>query len=115
MFIGSSVEGKLVAETIQEDLDYEVASTVWHQGVFGLSGGTLETLVACFDDYDFATLVLTADDLVEKLVMDPAVRRGVSGMGAEGSGARPASPGRAIAASWQTSGCRSSWRAITGA
>lgn len=66
MFIGSSVEGKLVAETIQEDLDYEVASTVWHQGVFGLSGGTLETLVASLDEYDFATLVLTADDLIEK-------------------------------------------------
>jgi hypothetical protein len=66
MFIGSSVEGKLVAEAIQEDLDYEVASTVWHQGVFGLSGGTLETLVACLDEYDFAALVLTADDLIEK-------------------------------------------------
>jgi hypothetical protein len=66
MFIGSSFEGKLVAETIQEDLDYEVTSTVWHQGVFGLSGGTLETLVASLDEYDFATLVLTADDLIEK-------------------------------------------------
>ncbi len=65
MFIESSFEGKLVAETIQEVLDYEVTSTVWHQGVFGLSGGTLETLVASLDEYDFATLVLTADDLIE--------------------------------------------------
>jgi hypothetical protein len=66
MFIGSSVEGKRIAESIQELLEYEVDSTVWHQGVFGLSGGTLETLADCVDDFDFATLVLTADDLLEK-------------------------------------------------
>ena len=66
MFIGSSVEGKRIAETIQLALEYEVHSTVWHQGVFGLSGGTLESLVAAIDDYDFATLVLTPDDLLEK-------------------------------------------------
>jgi len=73
MFIGSSVEGKRIAETIQLALEYEVHSTVWHQGVFGLSGGTLESLVAAVNDYDFATLVLTADDLLEK--------RNVSGRG----------------------------------
>lgn len=66
MFIGSSVEGKRIAETIQVALEYEVDTTVWHQGVFGLSGGTLESLVSAVDDYDFATLVLTADDLLEK-------------------------------------------------
>lgn len=66
MFIGSSVEGKRIAEIIQESLEYDVDSTVWHQGVFGLSGGTLETLVNTLDEYDFATLVLTADDLLEK-------------------------------------------------
>ncbi len=33
MFIGSSVEGKRFAETIQLALEYEVHSTVWHQGV----------------------------------------------------------------------------------
>jgi hypothetical protein len=66
MFIGSSVEGKRIAETIQVALEYEVHTTVWHQGVFGLSGGTLETLVSALDEYDFATLVLTPDDLLEK-------------------------------------------------
>lgn len=73
MFIGSSVEGKRIAETIQVALEYDVHTTVWHQGVFGLSGGTLESLVTAIDDYDFATLVLTADDLLEK--------RNVSGRG----------------------------------
>jgi hypothetical protein len=66
MFIGSSVEGKDIAETIQVLLEYDVTSTVWHQGVFDLSGNTLETLVESLAEYDFATLVLTADDLVEK-------------------------------------------------
>lgn len=66
MFIGSSSEGKRIAETIQMVLDDEIHCTVWNQGVFGLSGGTLESLVAAIDDYDFATLVLTPDDLLEK-------------------------------------------------
>ena len=66
MFIGSSVEGKRIAESIQVALEYDVDTTVWHQGVFGLSGGTLESLVTAVQDYDFATLVLTADDLLEK-------------------------------------------------
>lgn len=66
MFIGSSTEGKDIAETIQVLLEHEVASTVWHQGVFALSTSTLETLVESLPEYDFATLVLTADDLVEK-------------------------------------------------
>ncbi len=66
MFIGSSTEGKDIAETIQVVLEDEVASTVWNQGVFELSGNTLEILVESLPEYDFATLVLTADDLVEK-------------------------------------------------
>lgn len=66
MFIGSSSEGKRIAETIQVVLDEEIHCTVWNQGVFGLSGGTLESLVAAIDEYDFATLVLTPDDLLEK-------------------------------------------------
>lgn len=66
MFIGSSTEGKDIAETIQVLLEREVASTVWDQGVFALSTSTLETLVESLPEYDFATLVLTADDLVEK-------------------------------------------------
>jgi hypothetical protein len=66
MFIGSSTEGKDIAETIQVLLEHEVTSTVWHQGVFDLSGNWLETLVESLPEYEFATLVLTADDLVEK-------------------------------------------------
>jgi hypothetical protein len=37
---------------------------VWHQGVFGLGEGTLESLVKRLSVFDFAILVLTPDDLV---------------------------------------------------
>ncbi|WP_437528584.1 TIR domain-containing protein [Sorangium sp. So ce726] len=66
IFIGSSVEGLRVAEHIQLGMDFDADCTVWSQGVFGLSGGTLESLCAAIREFDFAVLVLTPDDLVQK-------------------------------------------------
>ncbi|CAK8710797.1 hypothetical protein GKODMF_02015 [Candidatus Electrothrix gigas] len=66
MFIGSSVEGKDIAEYIQLGLEYDVETTIWHQGIFGLSDGSLDSLVRAAKDFDFAALVLTPDDLVMK-------------------------------------------------
>jgi len=66
MFIGSSTEGLPVAEQIQLGLEHSVECTIWSQGVFGLSTGSLESLVTASRHYDFATLVLTPDDLVHK-------------------------------------------------
>ncbi|WYD81094.1 MAG: TIR domain-containing protein [Candidatus Electrothrix gigas] len=66
MFIGSSVEGKDIAEYIQLGLEYDVETTIWHQGIFGLSDGSLESLVRAAKDFDFAALVLTPDDLIMK-------------------------------------------------
>ncbi len=66
LFIGSSMEGKNIADTLQLGLDRDVEVTVWHQGVFGLSQGTLESLVQASRDFDFAALVLTPDDLATK-------------------------------------------------
>ena len=63
VFIGSSSERLPVAKAIQLNLDHSCDVTIWSQGVFGLSGGTLETLVEKLDDFDFAILVLTSDDL----------------------------------------------------
>jgi hypothetical protein len=37
---------------------------LWTQGIFGLTQGTLESLVMALSRFDFALLVLTADDLV---------------------------------------------------
>ena len=66
LFIGSSSEGLDVARAIQAAVYYDAEPIVWSQGVFGLSGGTLETLVQGSDQFDFAVFVLTPDDLVIK-------------------------------------------------
>ncbi len=65
VFIGSSSEGLPVAETIQLGLDHLCEVSVWHQGVFSPSAGTLEALLEASREYDFAILVLTPDDFIE--------------------------------------------------
>lgn len=65
VFVGSSTEGLPVAKAIQVALDPASEVTLWSQGVFGLSQGTLEALVSAAQRFDFAVLVLTPDDLVE--------------------------------------------------
>jgi predicted nucleotide-binding protein len=62
VFIGCSVEGLKYAKIIQLQLARGTHTTIWNQGVFGLSRGTLETLVAERLNYDYAILVLTPDD-----------------------------------------------------
>lgn len=64
VFVGSSTEGLNLAQALSVLLEQPCEVTVWSHGVFGLSEGTLESLVAAIDEYDFAILVLTADDLV---------------------------------------------------
>lgn len=66
VFVGSSAEGLPIAEAIQLNLDHSCETTLWSQGVFGLSEGTLEALVRSAASFDFAVLVLTPDDLVSK-------------------------------------------------
>jgi len=63
LFIGSSVEGLPYAKALQVNLDHALQVTIWSQGVFGLSGGTLEELTKKLDQMDFAALVVTPDDL----------------------------------------------------
>lgn len=65
VFIGSSSEGLPTAKAIRERLKDEAEITLWHEGVFGLGQGTLESLVNALDSFDFAILVLTPDDMVE--------------------------------------------------
>lgn len=64
LFIGSSVEGLPYAKALQVNLDHALQVTIWSQGVFGLSGGTLEELTKKLEQMDFAVLVVTPDDLV---------------------------------------------------
>jgi hypothetical protein len=63
IFIGSSTEGLEAAKGIQANLEYNCECQIWSQGLFGLSGGTLDTLVKVLNDFDFAILVLTEDDI----------------------------------------------------
>lgn len=64
LFVGSSTEGLRIAEAIQVVLDETCEVELWTQGVFGLSQGTLESLVLALPRFDFALLVLTADDMM---------------------------------------------------
>jgi len=64
IFIGSSTEGLKIAKYIQVLLDHSCEVTIWSQGVFGLGEGPLESLVLAAEKFDFAILVLTADDML---------------------------------------------------
>src|SRR4051794_13780436 len=66
MFVGSSSEGYPITQAVQVLLDRVCEVETWSQGVFGLSHGTLESLVLALDRFDFAVLVLTADDMTIK-------------------------------------------------
>lgn len=78
IFVGSSVEGLRIARTLQVLLDSTCEVTIWSQGVFGLSQGTLESLVLMLDQFDFSVLVLTPDDLVaSRDYVSPAPRDNV--------------------------------------
>jgi hypothetical protein len=65
MFIGSSSEGKTIAQHVRAQLMDDAEVTIWNEGPFGLGQGTLESLVKALDQFDFAVLVLTPDDMVE--------------------------------------------------
>lgn len=64
VFIGSSTEGLEIARGIELQLERDAEVTVWKDGVFGLGKGTLESLVLALNEFDFAILVLTPDDMI---------------------------------------------------
>lgn len=64
VFIGSSKAGLNIARAIQYQLKDDARVSIWNEGLFGLTYGTLETLVNSLERFDFAILVLTPDDLL---------------------------------------------------
>lgn len=66
VFIGCSKEGLNIAKLVQLHLKDNVNSIIWHQGVFGLSHGTLETLTENCRKFYYAIFILTPDDIVIK-------------------------------------------------
>lgn len=65
LFVGSSSEGLKYAKALQVNLDRTCEVVLWTQGVFGLSGTTLEELVDSIRSMDFGVLIVTPDDLVQ--------------------------------------------------
>jgi hypothetical protein len=63
MFVGSSVEGLPIARALQANLQHEVDATIWSQGVFGVGGTTLQSLLTQAARADFATFVMSPDDV----------------------------------------------------
>jgi predicted nucleotide-binding protein len=75
VFIGCSTEGLRYAKIIQLQLAHATRTAIWNQGVFGLSMGTLESLVAERSNWDYAILVLTPDDTRVKRAQEGPIPR----------------------------------------
>jgi hypothetical protein len=65
VFIGSSSEGLSVAREVELQLQLDAVPTIWKDGVFGLGSSTLESLMRVLNEFDFALMVLSPDDLSE--------------------------------------------------
>lgn len=65
-FIGSSSEGRELAETLQAALSDNLEVEVWDQGVFTPGLNTLDDLLRIAGSHDLAILLLTPDDVLAK-------------------------------------------------
>jgi Predicted nucleotide-binding protein containing TIR-like domain len=65
VFIGSSSEGLDIAREVELHLLNVALVNLWTNGIFVLGEGTLESLVNALDNFDFAIMVLSPDDLLE--------------------------------------------------
>jgi len=65
LFIGSSSEGKALAEAIQFNLCSDIEAMVWNQGLVRLGDTMVESLDRISREVDFAALVVTPDDITE--------------------------------------------------
>ena len=65
VFIGSSTEGLDVAREVELQLQHDALTTIWKDAVFGLGSGTLDSLMNALDQFDFAIIILSPDDLID--------------------------------------------------
>ena len=65
LFIISSTEALDVAREVQAQLEHDVFSTVWSQGVFFAGGYPLEALEKAVSESDFAVAIAQPDDILE--------------------------------------------------
>ncbi len=64
VFVGSSSEGLDFARAIRAQLELDAEVTLWNEGLFQLGSTFIETLISSLARFDFAVLVMTADDMV---------------------------------------------------
>lgn len=76
VFVGSSVEALPIARQIQSSLGHDpMLVSVWTDGIFRASRGSVESLLDAVKKSDFAVLVLTADDtLISREIEQKAPR-----------------------------------------
>ena len=65
LFIISSAEALPIAREVQTQLERDVFSTVWPDGVFFAGGYTLEALEKAVSESDFAVAIAQPDDVIE--------------------------------------------------
>lgn len=63
MFIGSSAEHLNLAYAAQENMEHDVESTVWTQGVFTPSRTAMASLIDRMEESDFGLFVFSPDDI----------------------------------------------------
>ena len=66
IFIGSSAKGGEVARALQSLLAKFAEAVIWDQGSFGQNEGFLESLFKAADRFDYAVLVFTPDDGIDR-------------------------------------------------
>jgi hypothetical protein len=64
LFVGSSSEGLDFARPVRALLAEDAEVTLWNEGLFGIGSTFIESLVNALPRFDFAALMLTADDLM---------------------------------------------------
>lgn len=75
LFIGSSIEGKQIAEDLEQSLGSAVHPVRWDEDVFDPGSFTLDALLGKAAEVDFAILVATPDDTTTKRgTANPAAR-----------------------------------------
>ena len=65
ILIGSSKEGLVVAREIELQIQEATTVTIWKDGVFGPGSGILDSLMSVLEQFDFAAMVLSPDDMNE--------------------------------------------------
>lgn len=64
LFVGSSSEGLEFARAVNALLDEDAEVTLWKEGFFDLGSTFIDSLIKALPRFDFAALMLTADDLL---------------------------------------------------